>query len=239
MPEALTTPSSPPRPQPAASVGRRRTLPAGRPGLPSAARSQRIYRRRPTSRRSARRDRNHRLGWDGADRIRTGVLPHAVKARQPLRYAPSTRDPTGYPCSATFEWSKGTTDHSVRPRQRRATPGLAPRTSDSATPPTAANPMPGTRKDLTGQSVATRRCAFSCEGNPESPPDGRCPRGQPGGRLPSVRHRPAPEPPCECSYKCCRKHRRRPVRSGCGVAECASAERAWASILVLGGPDEF
>lgn len=25
---------------------------------------------------------------DGADRIRTGVLPHAVKARQPLRYEP-------------------------------------------------------------------------------------------------------------------------------------------------------
>lgn len=27
-------------------------------------------------------------GRDGAGRIRTGVLPHAVKARQPLRYEP-------------------------------------------------------------------------------------------------------------------------------------------------------
>lgn len=30
----------------------------------------------------------HESGWDGAGRIRTGVLLHAVKARQPLRYEP-------------------------------------------------------------------------------------------------------------------------------------------------------
>lgn len=44
---------------------------------------------------------------DGADRIRTGVLPHAVKARQPLRYEPHpSRDHTNHVPSDASELSE-------------------------------------------------------------------------------------------------------------------------------------
>lgn len=57
----------------------------------------------------------HEPGWDGAGRIRTGVLLHAVKARQPLRYEPHpARDHTSHPHPALWNASPRT-DRSARP----------------------------------------------------------------------------------------------------------------------------
>lgn len=56
--------------------------------------------------------------WDGADRIRTGVLPHAVKARRPLRYEPHPcREHTSCLCPP-LGISKVTADHAVFLRDR-------------------------------------------------------------------------------------------------------------------------
>lgn len=70
---------------------------------------------------------HRRARWDGADRIRTGVLPHAVKARPPLRYAPHPAgDHTRRLHTAAREYRRrATTDH-MRPSQQLSENRLSP-----------------------------------------------------------------------------------------------------------------
>lgn len=74
----------------------------------------------------------HGARRDGAGRIRTGVLPHAVKARQPLRYEPRpVRDRTRPPSFSACEYSI------TEPRRPPCRSGSAPsdRPSLPASPP--------------------------------------------------------------------------------------------------------
>lgn len=66
-------------------------------------------------------------------------------------------------------------------------PGPAPSTSAWATSRTAANRTPGTRRDPTDRSVATRRCASACEGASEPRP-----AAAPGTKRPTASHLTGP-----------------------------------------------